>query len=63
MLTIRADTAYSSVEADDVERKLQAWLNDNHNARIEHVALTPIVSGAVGGSSKPRLLVTIFYRD
>jgi hypothetical protein len=48
------------VEPDDVEEQLQAWLNDNPNARIEHVAQTPLTG--FDGETR-RLLVTIFYRD
>jgi hypothetical protein len=51
---------FSSVEPDDVEEKLQAWLNDNPNARIEQVAQTPLTG--FDGETR-RLLVTIFYRD
>ena len=51
---------FSSVEPDDVEEMLQAWLNDNPNARIEQVAQTPLTG--FDGETR-RLLVTIFYRD
>jgi hypothetical protein len=51
---------FSSVEPDDVEEKLQAWLNDTPNARIEQVAQTPLTG--FDGETR-RLLVTIFYRD
>jgi hypothetical protein len=51
---------FSSVAPDDVEEKLRAWLNDNPNARIEHVAQTPLTG--FDGETR-RLLVTIFYRD
>ena len=51
---------FSSVEPDDVEEKLRAWLNDNPNARIEQVAQTPLTG--FDGETR-RLLVTIFYRD
>jgi predicted secreted protein len=48
------------VEPDDVEEMLQAWLDDNPNARIEQVAQTPLTG--FDGETR-RLLVTIFYRD
>jgi len=51
---------FSSVEPDDVEEKLPAWLNDNPNAGIEQVAQTPLTG--FDGETR-RLLVTIFYRD
>jgi hypothetical protein len=51
---------FSSVEPDDVEEMLQAWLDDNPNARIEQVAQTPLTG--FDGETR-RLLVTIFYRD
>jgi hypothetical protein len=51
---------FSRVEPDDVEEMLQAWLNDNPNARIEQVAQTPLTG--FDGETR-RLLVTIFYRD
>jgi hypothetical protein len=51
---------FSSVEPDDVEEMLQAWLNDNPNARIEQVAQTPLTG--FDGETR-RLLVTIFYRE
>jgi hypothetical protein len=51
---------FSSIEPDEVEEKLQAWLDDNPNARIEHVAQTPLTG--FDGETR-RLLVTIFYRD
>jgi hypothetical protein len=51
---------FSSVEPDDVEEMLQAWLNDNPNAGIEQVAQTPLTG--FDGETR-RLLVTIFYRD
>jgi hypothetical protein len=51
---------FSSVEPDDVEEKLQAWLNDNPNAGIEHVAQTPLTG--FDGETR-RLLVTVFYSD
>jgi hypothetical protein len=50
----------TKVEPDDVEEQLQAWLNDNPNARIEQVAQTPLTG--FDGETR-RLLVTIFYRD
>ena len=49
----------SRVEPDDVEEKLQAWLDDNPDARIEQVAQTPLTG--FDGETR-RLLVTIFYR-
>ena len=51
---------FSRVEPDDVEEMLQAWLNDNPNARIEQVAQTPLTG--FDGETR-RLLMTIFYRD
>jgi hypothetical protein len=51
---------FSRVEPDDVEEQLQAWLDDNPNARIEQVAQTPLTG--FDGETR-RLLVTIFYRD
>ena len=51
---------FSRVEPDDVEEKLQAWLDDNPNAGIEQVAQTPLTG--FDGETR-RLLVTIFYRD
>ena len=51
---------FSRVEPDDVEEMLQAWLDDNPNARIEQVAQTPVTG--FDGETR-RLLVTIFYRD
>ena len=50
----------TKVEPDDVEEKLQAWLNDNPNASIEHVAQTPLTGF---DEETRRLLVTIFYRE
>jgi hypothetical protein len=43
-----------------VEEQLQAWLNDNPNASIEHVVQTPLTG--FDGETR-RLLVTIFYRE
>jgi hypothetical protein len=51
---------FSSVEPDDVEEMLQAWLNDNPDARIEQVAQTSLTG--FDGETR-RLLVTIFYHD
>jgi hypothetical protein len=52
---------FSRVEPGDVEDKLQAWLDDNPDAGIEHVAQTPLMGGFDGETR--RLLVTIFYRE
>jgi hypothetical protein len=51
---------FSRVEPDDVEEQLQAWLNDNPNAKIEQVAQTPLTGF---DEETRRLLMTIFYRD
>jgi hypothetical protein len=56
---IDAPVLFSRVEPDDVEGKLQAWLDDNPDAGIEHVAQTPLT----GFDETRRLLVTIFYRE
>jgi hypothetical protein len=57
---IDAPVLFSRVEPDDVEGKLQAWLDDNPDAGIEHVAQTPLTG--FDGETR-RLLVTIFYRE
>jgi hypothetical protein len=63
----RSDYPYPEPEA--VENVLHDWLNDNPNASIEHVALTPVEHVAEApyyGSrqvSVRTLIVTIFYRD
>jgi hypothetical protein len=46
--------------AETVERALQEWLNNNPNAKIEHVVPAPL-AGDNGHTST--LLMTIFYRD
>ena len=46
--------------AEQVESMLQEWLSDNPNAKIEHVAQTPLAD--LDGRTYS-LLVTIFYRD
>lgn len=46
-------------DAEQVEKKLQAWLRDNPSAKIEHVAQAPL---AIHGTTN-KLIVTIFYRD
>ena len=45
--------------ATNVESEVQAWLNDNPHASIEHVAQPPV---AVSEGTLS-LLVTLFYRD
>ena len=46
--------------AEQVESMLQEWLNDNPNAKIEHVVQTPLADSYGQTWS---LLTTIFYRD
>jgi hypothetical protein len=53
---------YNEPYAEDVEKVLQAWLNDNPDARIECVAQTAMLDMA-SSRVRHRLIVTVFYRD
>jgi hypothetical protein len=52
--------SYRVPPAEQVESTLREWLKDNPNAKIEHVAQTPLAD--LDGRTYS-LLVTIFYRD
>jgi hypothetical protein len=52
--------SYRVPPAERVESTLQEWLKNNPNAKIEHVAQTPLAD--LDGRTYS-LLVTIFYHD
>ena len=52
--------SYRVPPAEQVESTLREWLKDNPNAKIEHVAQTPLAD--LDGRTYS-LLVTIFYSD
>ena len=52
--------SYRVPPAEQVESTLQEWLQDNPNAKIEHVVQTPLADSYGQTWS---LLTTIFYRD
>jgi hypothetical protein len=51
----------------EMESEIQGWLDDNPNASIEYVTVSPMVHGLLDSGSgniwPDSVLVTIFYRD
>ena len=60
---MRIEGDYGVIPDYVVQSRLQEWLDDNPNAKIEHITQTAWVIPGTDDEGYAQLLVTIFYRD